>query len=210
MINVLVIIYGLRMSTHIFLRTEKNNEDRRLAGIREIWMARGACFTNVMSYFFFLFVTVSITLINAPVLYVSMRSSDGEGSLLNIIDFLGLLIFVIGFSILVISDMQLTSFKAKRKKGLTNGERLCKTGLWQYSRHPNYFGEAIIWWGFYVIAVAVEGGWITFWSPVLAAISLRYGAGVPLVEALYKDSPEFQKWKETTSTFILLPKKNQQ
>mgnify|MGYP006122956543 CR=1 FL=1 len=102
---------------------------------------------------------------------------------------------MIGFTILVISDVQLTSFKDKRKKGLTNGERLCKTGLWQYSRHPNYFGEALLWWGFYVIALSVEGGWATFFSPVLAALNLRYGAGAPLVEDLYKDSPEFQKWK---------------
>ena len=184
LINVLVIIYGLRMSTHIFMRTEKGNEDRRFAKIREILMnAGGACLTNIVSFFaVFMNTTWVISLINAPVLYVSMRSSDGKGSSLSALDFVGLLVWVIGISILITSDMQLTAFKAKRKEGLTNGERLCKTGLWQYSRHPNYFGEALLWWGFYLIAVSVDGGWVTFWSPILIFITVRYISGVPLVE----------------------------
>jgi steroid 5-alpha reductase family enzyme len=92
------------------------------------------------------------------------------------------LVWLIGFSILTAADLQLSRYKKLRKEGKTNGERLCKTGLWAYSRHPNYFGEAVLWWGIYLIAVQVEGGWVTVWSPVLIGILLRFVSGVPLVE----------------------------
>ena len=85
---------------------------------------------------------------------------------------------------------------------------MCKTGLWKYSRHPNYFGEALVWLGIYVMACSVEGGWITIWSPVLIFVLLRFVSGVPLVEDLYKDSEEFKEWASVTNVFVpFVPKK---
>jgi len=96
-------------------------------------------------------------------------------------------------------------FKKKREVGETHGEKLCKTGLWAYSRHPNFFGEAIVWWGIYLMALQVDYGWITLWSPVLIGLLLRFVSGVPTVEELYEGDDEFLKWKETTNVFVLWP-----
>ena len=87
------------------------------------------------------------------------------------------------------------------------GQRLCKTGLWAYSRHPNYLGESLCWAGIYLIACSVESGWITVWSPVLIFLLVRFVSGVPTVEGLYKDDPEFQQWCSTTNVFLLMPPK---
>ena len=88
------------------------------------------------------------------------------------------------------------------------GERLCKHGLWAYSRHPNYFGEALLWWGIYLMACGVPGGWKTVWSPILIFLLIRFVSGVPTVEGLYQDDPEFKKWCLQTNVFVPLPKRN--
>lgn len=79
---------------------------------------------------------------------------------------------------------------------------MCTQGLWAYSRHPNYFGEAIVWWGIWILACSVKGGWVTIFSPILIGLLVRFVSGVPLVEDLYKDDDEFLKWKETTNVFV--------
>jgi steroid 5-alpha reductase family enzyme len=68
---------------------------------------------------------------------------------------------------------------------------LIKSGLWRYSRHPNYFGEALLWWGTFIIACSVEYGWITFYAPLFITLLVRFVSGVPLLEEKYKNRPEF-------------------
>jgi len=75
-------------------------------------------------------------------------------------------------------------------------------GLWRYTRHPNYFGEAVLWWGIWLIACAVEWGWVTVYAPLFITILVRYVSGVPLLEAKYKDNPEFQAYCEETNVFF--------
>ena len=78
--------------------------------------------------------------------------------------------------------------------------------MWRYSRHPNYFGECIVWWGIYLIACGTDDkGWITIWSPVLITILLRFGSGVPMNEELYKDSKEYDYYKQVTNVFVPMP-----
>ena len=179
--NVLVSIWGLRMAIHVAMRTEAGNEDRRFKNLRaQLTEAGGKPLFYCVSFFgIFLSNGCIITTINASALYVSEQSS---GTPLVITDYLGILVWLIGFTILAISDHQLARWKTLRAKNDTNGQHLCKTGLWAFSRHPNYFGESIVWWGIYLLAVSVEGGWITIWSPILIGILLRFVSGVPLVE----------------------------
>ena len=81
--------------------------------------------------------------------------------------------------------------------------------MWSYSRHPNYFGECIVWWGIYLIAIGVDDkGWITMWSPILITILLRFGSGVPMNEELYKDSEEYSYYKKVTNVFVPMPNKS--
>jgi len=68
---------------------------------------------------------------------------------------------------------------------------LIKNGLWRYSRHPNYFGEAVLWWGIFLIACSVDYGWATFFSALFITLLIRFVSGVPLLENKYKDRPEF-------------------
>ena len=73
----------------------------------------------------------------------------------------------------------------------SNRGKLIKVGLWRYSRHPNYFGEATLWWGIFLIACSVEYGWITVFAPIFITFLLRFVSGVPLLEEKYKNRPDF-------------------
>ena len=84
---------------------------------------------------------------------------------------------------------------------------MCKTGLWAYSRHPNYFGEMTVWWGMYLICLGEDNGWVTIYSPVLITLLLRFVSGVPTVEELYENDDEFKQWKLETNTFVPMPRR---
>jgi len=75
-------------------------------------------------------------------------------------------------------------------------------GLWRFTRHPNYFGEALMWWGIAVIACSIQLGFLTLFAPLLGHLGLRYLQGVPLLEAKYKDNVEWKKYCEETNCFM--------
>jgi steroid 5-alpha reductase family enzyme len=74
--------------------------------------------------------------------------------------------------------------------------------LWKYSRHPNYFGEALLWWGLYLITCGVKNGFLTFFSPLIITLLLRYVSGVPLLEKHFKDNVKFQEYSKITNIFV--------
>ena len=76
-----------------------------------------------------------------------------------------------------------------------------KLGLWKYSRHPNYFGEAIMWWGIWLIACGVSKGWITVYSAIFITLMLRFVSGVPYPENKYKDNEEWKHYCKQTNVF---------
>ena len=119
------------------------------------------------------------------------------------VDFTGVLIWTIGFFIEVVADFQLSKFKSKSE----NKGRIITTGLWQYSRHPNYFGEAVQWWGIFLLAVTLPFGWTTIVSPILITILLRYVSGVPMLERKYLGQTDFEAYKRSTSIFFPMPPK---
>lgn len=73
-----------------------------------------------------------------------------------------------------------------------NKGKLMTSGLWRYSRHPNYFGEAVIWWGIFLIACSIEQGWITFYSALIVTLLLRFVSGVPILEKKYSVREDFK------------------
>jgi steroid 5-alpha reductase family enzyme len=83
-----------------------------------------------------------------------------------------------------------------------------QTGLWKYSRHPNYFGESVTWWGLGIMAISVPYGWITLISPALLTYFLLRVSGVSMLEKKYDDNPVYQRYIEETSAFIPLPPKS--
>ena len=116
---------------------------------------------------------------------------------------MGIALFAVGFLLETVADSQLQAFRNKRDKPKGS---ILKTGVWRYSRHPNYFGEALLWWGLYLFAVP-KGYW-TFFSPLTITLLLRFVSGVPLLEKHFKSNSEFQQYmKETNIFFPGLPKK---
>jgi steroid 5-alpha reductase family enzyme len=103
---------------------------------------------------------------------------------LTAVDGTGVVLFAIGFGFEVVGDYQLERFKAEP----SNRGHVLDHGLWRYTRHPNYFGDATLWWGIYAIAAATPGGWLTVLSPALMSFLLMRVSGLTLLEAGLKAS----------------------
>lgn len=83
-----------------------------------------------------------------------------------------------------------------------NKKKFIDWGLWKYTRHPNYFGEAVLWWGIWLIACGIQWGWVTFFAPLFISLLIRYVSGVPLLEAKYKDRIDWKMYCHETNCFV--------
>ena len=121
--------------------------------------------------------------VNAPILYLTAKSSmlqgDSQAYPLVWSDYTGMVVFAIGLLFEWVGDEQL---KAHIRDDNPNKGKFCKRGLWRYTRHPNYFGDALLWWGFYLMALALPKGYLTFFGPLAMTILLRFVSGVALLE----------------------------
>jgi len=196
----LVAIWGLRLSIHIFLRNMGKPEDyryqefRRNYGEKRYWW---------FSYFqVFLLQGTLVWLISAPLLAINYYSSDNS---FGYLDVLGILVWLIGFTFEAGGDWQLNKFKANP----ANKGRLLQTGFWKYTRHPNYFGDAAVWWGFAILSVA-SGSYIPVLSSVLMTWLIIKVSGVAMLERTMKNTkPGFEEYVKRTSAFIpWFPKRN--
>ena len=122
---------------------------------------------------------------NSAALYTAIYSSK---EILVWTDYVGATVWLFGFLFEAIGDHQLTVHLADKTPGK---KKFIMWGLWRYTRHPNYFGEAVLWWGVWIIACSIKWGWVTFYAPLFISLLVRYVSGVPLLEAKYKDNPEF-------------------
>jgi len=118
------------------------------------------------------------------------------------LDYLGAMLWLLGLSFEAIGDFQLARFKADP----SNKGKVMDRGLWGYTRHPNYFGDALLWWGFFSIALANPENWWTIVSPVMMTTLLMKVSGVALLEkTLVKTRPEYRDYVQRTSAFFPLP-----
>ena len=196
LLGTLVTIWGLRLAIHIGNRNLGNPEDFRYAGWRKKHEARWWWF----SFFqVFLLQGFLMWVISAPII---SAMTSGFPAILTPLDWLGAVLWTFGFLFESIGDMQLMLFKANP----ANRGKLFTGGLWKYTRHPNYFGEAVLWWGFYLIAVAA-GKWWTLFSPVFMTYLLIRVSGVAMLERTMKQKPGYQDYMQKTSAFLpWLPK----
>eukprot|EP00347_Sterkiella_histriomuscorum_P008053 403346553 len=190
----LVSFWGLRLSIYIFLR-RTGKEDFRYAELRERWEAKGKCYYYFATFIFVFMMQAFFSLVvGSSALYISLWSGDQ----FSILDAIGAFVWLFGFVFELVADRQMKQFR----EDPSNRGKLIKVGLWRYSRHPNYFGEAVLWWGIYLIACSVEYGWITFFSAGFITFLLRFVSGVPLLEEKYKNRPDFQIYMKETNIFV--------
>lgn len=187
----LVVIWGMRLAVHILIRRKGHGEDFRYAKWRRDW---GRAFV-VRSYVqIFLLQGVFLMIIVSPIILVNASPATRLGAW----DGLGILVWVTGFVFEVVGDAQLELFKG----GGRNKGRIMTSGLWRYTRHPNYFGEAAMWWGISFIALSLPKGWMGLVSPGLITFLLVKVSGVPLLERKYAGDPGFAAYARRTSAFI--------
>ena len=192
----LIILWGLRLSLYIARRNLGKAEDPRYRKWREEWGVSA----NVRAFFqVFLLQGYLAVIILLPVTYVWVHS----GNPLTPLDAVGFAFWLTGFGFETVGDWQLAKFK----KDATNRGRIMNTGLWKYTRHPNYFGEVTLWWGVWLISSAVPGGWKTFMGPVMISFLILRVSGIPLLEKRYEGNSEFNEYRRRTSAFFPLPPK---
>ncbi len=194
-IPLLISIWGIRLFYHIFKRNYGKGEDFRYQDMRKKWQGSIA-----LNAFFKVFMLQGLLLyiISLPVI------SKGDALEIPSMSYIGVIVFFIGFLIESVADKQLKVFLQTR----SGDERILKSGLWKYSRHPNYFGEALLWWGIFLVAVSYGAPLWSIIGPICITYLVRYVSGVPLLEKRFSDDKEFQEYAKKTSIFIPMPPKN--
>jgi steroid 5-alpha reductase family enzyme len=193
LVAVLISIWGLRLFLHITIRNWGQPEDRRYRAMRENY---GRSFWWVSLFSVFLLQGVLLWVISlAPQL---AQLSPGPAKL-TWLDGLGLFVWAAGFIFEVASDYQMKRFRSNP----ANKGKVMDKGLWGYSRHPNYFGESLIWWGIFIIALATPYGWLAIISPLLITFLLLKVSGVVMLEKdISSRRPGYEEYKHRVSAFI--------
>ena len=193
LITILVSLWGLRLSVHLAWRNWGHGEDPRYGSWRQ---KSGESFWWVSLFKVFILQAVFLWFISLALQWGQLSSQPAE---LTGLDYLGLGVWLIGFFFEVTGDWQLAHFKADpANKGCVMDQ-----GLWAYSRHPNYFGEFLIWWGiFFIVLVTPASGW-TIVSPILVTAVLLKMTGVPLMEkAIVHKRPGYSDYIARTNAFF--------
>lgn len=185
MVNVLVTLWAVRLSLHIYFRNRKRDLDFRYKG----WTSKKEIFVKV-----FWLQALLLFIIALPIQWIGIYSDPIIWSATGI----ALPLWIAGFCLETISDYQLSQFLKKR----TDRKKILTTGCWSWVRHPNYLGEILQWWAIWVFAVPLPFGWTFIVSPLLITFLIVNVSGVAPLEEKMKDHPEFAEYaKKTPSLF---------
>jgi steroid 5-alpha reductase family enzyme len=192
LLTVMVSLWGLRLAGYLFYRIIKIKKDARFDGIREsFWKFAG--FWTVQTLLIFIIMLPIIMLLNVQ-----------SKIPLTLITIIGVFIWLFGFLTETIADQQKFKFRNNPK----NKNKWIDSGLWYYSRHPNYFGEILCWIGVfvYILPLLSDLAWVSILSPLSITVSLLFFSGIPPLEKKederYGKNKEYQKYKKTTSVLI--------
>lgn len=189
----LVSIWGIRLSVYIHLRNRGKPEDLRYRKMRQ---RSGSNFIWKSYFSVFLLQGALLWIIAFPLAIIHLFPQPDVPTLF---DLAGLLLWTTGFFFEAIADYQLSQFKKKNK----SKNAVCRTGLWAISRHPNYFGECLVWWGYFLIALNIDNGWMTVISPLLMTFLLLKVSGVALLEKeLSESKPEYAQYIREVPAFF--------
>ncbi len=195
LVVVLVALWSLRLSAYITTRNHGEGEDHRYQQIRR---------NNEPGFWWkSLYIVFGLQALLAWLIAMPLAVAVGSDAPLGWLDVAGVALWLLGMVFEVLGDAQLARFKADPD----NQGKVLDTGLWRYTRHPNYFGEFALWWGYYLLAVSA-GGWWTIASPLLMSFLLLRVSGVALLEKdISERRPKYQDYIERTNAFFPGPPK---
>jgi steroid 5-alpha reductase family enzyme len=193
-ISVLVTVWGIRLAWHIYKRNSQKSEDARYRAWRESWGQQVILKSYLQIY---LLQGAFLFLISLPVLVINYTNDVSINSFV----YIGTIVWLIGFYFESVGDAQLALFI----QNPTNKGKLMQTGLWAYSRHPNYFGEVTQWWGIWLIALTTPWGIVTVVGPLMITFLILFVSGVPLLEKKMETHQDFAAYKKRVSVFLPLP-----
>jgi len=191
----LVVVWAARLGSFLFLRINREGVDRRFDEIRGSFVRFFVAWTLQG-------VWVTFTVGAALAVITSERPQS-----LGVLGWAGLAVWIVGFGIEVVADAQKKEFRSRPE----NADRFMRSGLWAWSRHPNYFGEILLWFGVAMIATPALEGWqyVTLLSPVFVTFLLTKVSGVPLLEeradAKWGGDPEYEAYKAATPVLVPRP-----
>jgi steroid 5-alpha reductase family enzyme len=193
----LLAMWSLRLGGHLQARIRRHHpsEDARYVTLRGVWHGREAS----AFFWFFQGQAVSVVLLALPFLAIA----HGASGRWQIPEIAGLAVTLIGILGETVADRQMDKFKASNN----DPRAVCRSGLWRYSRHPNYFFEAVIWLGFYLFACGSGWGWATLHAPAIMVFLLLKVTGIPPTEAsaVARKGDAYRAYQRSTSSFIPLP-----
>ena len=194
LVGTLVAVWGLRLAVHLFLRNRGHGEDPRYRAMRRRWGESRFPFVSLFTVF--VFQGILMWIVSLPV-----QGSFSSPARIGPLDVVGAAVWLVGFSFEAVGDLQLTRFRTDP----SSGGKILDRGLWRYTRHPNYFGNATLWWGIGLIAVSAHRWW-TLVGPLVMTVLLLRVSGVPLLERRMKRTrPGYEAYVARTSAFFPLP-----
>ena len=199
LILTLVGLWGLRLAIYLAWRNIGKGEDfryqefRRYYGPKRYWW---------FSYFqTFLLQGALIMIVSLPLLGINSSASSGD---LNVLDYIGIVVWIIGFVFEAGGDFQLAIFK----NDPANRGKVLNTGFWKYTRHPNYFGDSAVWWAYAIFSMAAGSYWQIIGSIVMTLLIIRISGVALLEKTLNNTKPQYKEYVQKTSSFFpWVPKK---
>ena len=171
----MVTLWALRLALHIGLRHK--GEDFRYVEMKERWASCPLPFALLYCFLFIFGMQGLFSMVNNASALQVMRFSKMDAEL-GAFEIIGGIVWFIGFVIEIEADRTLT---AHRNNPACKG-KLIYVSVWRYSRHPNYFGEALLWWGVYIVSCGTHLGWTTFYSCLFITLMIRFVSGVTMLE----------------------------
>lgn len=190
----LLAFWAMRLSFHLAARNARQGEDRRYRELRE---RHDPGFALKSLYLVFWFQALLAWVISLPLLGAFASTQP-----LNWLDYVGVALWAVGFFFEAVGDWQLARFR----KRPANADQVLDRGLWRYTRHPNYFGEFCIWWGFWCMALAAGAGWAVVGPAVLSLLLLRVSGARPTESG--KRRPRYADYVLKTNAFFPGPPRN--
>lgn len=192
LVGALVFVWSARLALYLYGRNRQKGEDQRYIELAKNW--RGPYWLN--AYFrVYMVQTILLLIVGLPIIisFHTLKFSIGP------IQLIGALIALIGLGIETIADWQMAVFQKIKPRP----SKFCRIGLWQHSRHPNYFGEIVFWFG---LALSVQNP-LAFIGPIFLTILLLKVSGVPMLEEKYKSHPQWPMYYQETRVLLPFPKK---